>query len=119
MDISFNESNLLHWLDTHNEDDFDKLSFGVVRMDYDGMVTAYSHVLPALAGVARPNAVSKHFFTQVGPCTNNFMVAEKYNAPVLDETLPYILTYITKPTPVQLRLLKGLQGNQYLVIKKA
>lgn len=118
MGITFNDPALPQWLDTHAEDDFNQLAFGVVKMDYNGIVTAYSEPLLKIVAVTRPNAIGKHFFTQVGVCTNNFMVAEKYSAQVLDETLPYILTYITKPTPVQLRLIKGLQGNQYLAVKK-
>jgi hypothetical protein len=47
------------------------------------------------------------------------MVAEKFNAKQLDETLPYMFTYVTKPTPVELRLIKGSNGNQYLLAKKA
>ena len=51
--------------------------------------------------------------------SNNFMVAEKYQTEVLDEVIPYMFTYITKPTPVELRLIKGKNGNQYLLAKNA
>lgn len=113
MKISFNDPNLLEWLDA--EADYDCLSFGVIKMDYNGMVTEYNRAQFDLTGVAAENAVGKHFFTQVAPCTNNFMVAEKYRQGILDESLPYIFTYITKPTKVELRLIKGRKGNQYLL----
>jgi hypothetical protein len=47
------------------------------------------------------------------------MVAEKYMGDVLDETIPYIFTYITKPTKVKLRLIKGKNGYQYLLTQNA
>lgn len=109
----FNDPNLPEWLDA--EVDYDRLSFGVVKMDYDGIVTEYNRAQFDLTGVAAENAIGKHFFTQVAPCTNNFMVAERYRQSILDESLPYIFTYITKPTKVELRLIKGPKGNQYLL----
>lgn len=117
--MTFNAPKISEWLDANPADNFDSLSFGVVKMDYNGFVVSYSHSLYILTGVSKENAVGKHFFTQVAPCTNNFMIAEKYKLPELDETLPYMFTYITKPTPVELRLIKGSNGNQYMLAKKA
>jgi hypothetical protein len=47
------------------------------------------------------------------------MVAEKYKKDILDEVIQYMFTYITKPTPVELRLIKGKNGSQYLLAKNA
>lgn len=113
MKKSFNDPDLPEWLDA--EVDYDQLSFGVVKMDHKGIVTEYNRTESNLTGIAAENAIGKHFFTQVAPCTNNFMVAERYSQRILDEFLPYIFTYITKPTKVELRLIKGLKGNQYLL----
>lgn len=119
MHIEFNDPELLPWLETHSEETFDSLPFGVVKMNQEGTITAYSAALSALAGISKENAVGKNFFTQVAPCTNNFMVAEKYKMDSLDESMPYMFTYVTKPTPVLLRLLKGNKGYQYLLAKNA
>jgi photoactive yellow protein len=119
MNLTFDDPSLPQWLDNHSAEAYDELPFGVVKMNYDGMVTAYGKAQSYLSGVAKENAEGKNFFSQVAPCTNNFMVAEKYNADSLDETLPYIFTYITKPTPVVLRLIKGNNGSQYLLAKNA
>ncbi len=119
MEIAFNSPALLGWLDTHSDDSYDSLPFGIVKMDYSGKIIAYSDALTVLAGISKENAVGKNFFTEVAPCTNNFMVAEKYKNKELDEALPYMFTYITKPTPVELRLIKGINGHQYLLAKIA
>lgn len=116
---NFNDPALPEWLDNHQETDFDQLSFGVVQMNHDGVITAYNQPLSDLAGVSKENAMGKHFFTQIAPCTNNFMVAEKYKQDLLDEVMPYMFTYITAPTPVELRLIKRKNGRQYLLAKNA
>ena len=117
--ITFNDPSIAEWLDASSVENFDSLPFGVVKMNYSGTILSYNQTQSNLSGVSKDNAVGKHFFTQVAPCTNNFMVSEKYNAQQLDETLPYMFTYITKPTLVELRLIKGINGNQYLLAKKA
>jgi len=116
--MTFNTPAIGEWLDSNSEENLDSLPFGVVKMDYHGIVSLYNQTQSDLSGVLKENAIGKHFFTQVAPCTNNFMVSEKYHKEQLDEILPYMFTYITKPTPVDLRLIKGSNGNQYLLAQK-
>ncbi len=119
MKQSFDDANLLNWLDDAQAEDLDHLDFGVVRMNYENTVTAYNNAECKISGLDKTYTIGKHFFEQVAPCTNNFMVSEKYKNDVLDETLPYIFTHITKPTKVTIRLLKGKMGYQYLLAKLA
>jgi photoactive yellow protein len=119
MKPSFSDANMIDWLDSNTEESYDTLTFGVVQMNGQGIVTAYNTYLSVIGGISKENAIGKQFFSQVAPCTNNFMVAEKYRQESLDEELPYIFTYVTQPTPVILRLIKGKKGTQYLLAKKA
>lgn len=119
MTPTFSEATIIHWLDSNSEESYDMLPYGVVRMNELGIVTAYNSNISIIGGVTKENAIGKNFFVQVAPCTNNFMVAEKYQQETLDEEMPYMFTYITQPTPVILRLLKGKNGNQYLLAKNA
>jgi photoactive yellow protein len=119
MKPSFSDANIIDWLDSNSEESYDSLIFGVVQMDSKGIVTAYNNYETVIGGISKENAKGKKFFTQVAPCMNNFMVAEKYQQESLDEELPYIFTYVTQPTPVILRLIKGKKGTQYLLAKKA
>lgn len=119
MEQSFNDANLLKWLDNATEEDLDLLGFGVVRMNHQDIVLAYNNAECKISGFEKENTIGKNFFIQVAPCTNNFMVSEKYKNDDLDETLPYIFTHITKPTKVILRLLKGKVGYQYLLAQLA
>jgi photoactive yellow protein len=119
MNPLFNDSSLPEWLDLQSDEIYDTLNFGLVKMNYSGMITAYNVVLSELAGVSKEKALGKNFFIEIAPCTNNFMVAEKYKKDILDEVIQYMFTYITKPTPVELRLIKGKNGSQYLLAKNA
>jgi len=110
-------------LETHlsacGDPELDELPFGVVKMDKNGTVLYYNSYESALSGLSREQVVGKDFFTQVAPCTNNKLVARRYQEESLDETLDYVFTYRMQPTPVRLRLLKGKDSaQQYLLVER-
>ncbi len=119
MKQSFDDANLLNWLDNAQAEDLNHLDFGVVRMNYENIVVTCNDAECEILGYDKINTIGKDFFEQVAPCTNNFMVSEKYKNDVLDKPLPYIFTHITKPTKVVIRLIKGQMGYQYLLAKLA
>jgi hypothetical protein len=56
----------------------------------------------------------------VAPCTNNFMVALRYDEEDLDATVNYVFSYRLRPTPVRLRLLKSTKmGRQFMIVERA
>ncbi len=118
MNNEFDSNDILEWLDEQPDEILDNLNFGLVKMSRTGTVVFYNKEEELITGVKRENSIGKHFFTQVAPCTNNFLVAEKYSKATLDEQVQYIFTYVTQPIPVQLRLLKGEGDNQYMLVKK-
>lgn len=119
MSPEFSSVNIIAWLEEQGDQVYNSLPFGLVKMNTDGIIVAYNKAESDIAGVATENAIGKHFFTGVAPCTNNFMVAEKYNSPEVDEELDYMFTYVTQPTKVRLRLLKSAgHSHQYLLVKK-
>lgn len=92
--------------------------FGIVKMAHDGSVTDYNDWQSKFTGMSKDAVMGKHFFTQVAPCTNNFMVGQKYDSnDTLDESIDYTFTLKMSPTPVKLRMLKG-SGAQYLLVDK-
>ncbi len=99
---------------------FDELPFGVVAMKHDGTIVAYNKWESELAKIPQSRAVGQNFFTDIAPCTNNFMVSGRYAEETeLDETLPYLFTLRMEPTKVQLRLLKREGSkNQYLLVDR-
>jgi len=103
----FSNTHLHAQLDDYSPQDLDALNFGVVRIDESGKVVYMNEYEAQLANLNQSDVPGKHFFSQIAPCTNNFMVAEKYHSPqeARDELLDYVFTYRVKPTPVTLRLL--------------
>ncbi|MBC8010378.1 MAG: photoactive yellow protein [Burkholderiales bacterium] len=111
---------LLTELETASPAALDAAEFGLVRMKPDGTVLAYNTYEARLSGLSPEGVMGKNFFTQVAPCTNNFMVAERFQEPgALDALIDYVFTYKMKPTKVRLRLLKRADATeQYLAVAK-
>ncbi len=119
MEIEFSSKSLLTWLESQQNSMYDELPFGVVKMNKNGIVVYYNKQESTITGVDSGMAVGKNFFVQIAPCTNNFMVAEKYKLAELDEELNYLFTYVTTPTKVKLRLLKSAEHwHQYMLVHK-
>ena len=116
----FSEPGLGKLLNQLGDAELDTFPFGIVKMDLTGKILFYNQAESKIAGVAAEQAIGKHFFTQVAPCTNNFLVATRYGETSLDEELDYIFTYVMTPTRVRLRLLRAFGSPfQYLLVKPA
>jgi len=117
--VDFAQADIAERLDTADSDTLDLLSFGVVKMDLNDVVLDYNDAESRLSGLSKESVVGRNFFTQVAPCTNNFMVAERYHEhDVLDETIEYVFTYRMRPTKVRLRMLKDVRRNyQYMLVE--
>lgn len=101
-------------------DQLDVLPFGVVGLSSDGMVELYNATESRMAGIAADSIMGTAFFLTTAQCMNNFMVAQRIaDEAELDATLPYVLTFRMRPTPVTLRLLKGPSSKRsYLLIQR-
>ena len=117
--MNLTDTDALSKLDSASASQLDAESFGIVKMDHTGKVIEYNSAQSKFTGMQKNNVIGKHFFSEVAPCTNNFMVAQQYDSnATLDQTLDYTFTLKMSPTPVKLRLLKGA-SNQYLLVQKA
>jgi photoactive yellow protein len=121
LDWNFTDPRLLEWLEAADDAALDAAPFGVVVMTEDGVVTSYNAAESRLAGLAPAKVVGRHFFSAVAPCTNNFMVAHRFEMePVLDAIIDYVFTLRMKPTKVKLRLLKQPgRRRMYLLVERA
>lgn len=105
-------------LDTLDDAALDAVGFGVVRMSLDGRIEAYNGYESKLSGLSPSRVIGKHFFSEVAPCTNNFLVASRYEAASLDEQVPYVFTLRMRPRKVMLRLVKRDGSKwQYLLVR--
>jgi photoactive yellow protein len=88
----------------------DRLEFGVIGFDGDGVVRLYNSFESRCAGLSSGNVVGQPMFTIVAPCMNNYLVAQRFEdaaaaGTVLDATIDYVLTLRMRPVKVSLRLL--------------
>ncbi|MBW8898692.1 MAG: phosphonate transporter [Massilia sp.] len=91
-------------------DELDRLDFGVIGFDDETNVCQYNRTESEAAGLTPPRVLGQPLFTNVAPCMNNFMVAQRFedaqdDGTVLDDTIDYVLTLRMRPVKVALRLL--------------
>lgn len=118
--MKFDDAAGLAQLEAMSAQALDELTFGVVRMRADGEVVAYNAFESKLAGLTKDRVLARNFFSDVAPCTNNYMVAERFlSEPELDATLDYIFTLRMMPTAVKLRLLRSANAeHMYLLVNR-
>lgn len=107
---AFDSADLAHALHGASPAFLDALDVGVIALDNAGKVLAYNTFEQRLAGLCAGDVIGRDFFVEVAPCTNNFMVRERFvdawqSKTPLDEVIRYTFTYRMKPTRVRLRLL--------------
>ena len=114
--MTFDDVPMIEMLSTMDEAALDGLPFGVVGLDNANMVELYNAHEERYSGLPRGIVVGRHFFSDVAPCMNNYMVAERLEEAPLDATLPYVLTFRMRPTPVRLRLLHASEALRRWVL---
>ena len=110
---------LLEALETVPLDGIDDVGFGLIVMDRDGRVTGYNRAESQFSGLPPEEVTGRNFFVEVGPCTNNYLIAQRYqDDDDLDEQIDYVFTYRMSPTPVRLRLMaRRGSSRQYLAVR--
>jgi len=108
--LSFTTPALLEQLAQLNAEQLDQLDFGVIGFDADTSVCRYNRTESDAAGLTPPRVLGQPLFTNVAPCLNNFMVAQRFEDAedgntALDETIDYVLTLRMRPIKVKLRML--------------
>lgn len=96
----------------------DALDYGVIRMTTDGTVVAYNRWETALSGLSAGRVLGRNFFTEVAPCTNNYLVADRMRAGGdLDARVAYIFSVRMRPTAVTLRLLRSGDADMFMLVR--
>jgi photoactive yellow protein len=117
--VIFDDIDVYDQLMSTSDDELQDTTFGVVAMDTDHRVVFYNHTESTRAGLTPEKVVGRHFFSEVAPCTNNFMVAQRFETEdELDATIDYVFTLRMKPTPVRLRLLaRPDEERRFLLVR--
>ena len=116
----FTDPGLFDWLNSATVVELDTLPYGVIAMSLDGTVEAYNLAESKLAGLTPERVIGKNFFSSVAPCTNNFMVAHRFQTEAdLDAVIDYVLTLRMTPKKVHMRMLRRHDASRmFLVIQR-
>ena len=124
-EMTFDTPDLLAHLAQLSADELDRLDFGVIGFDDATRVCRYNRFEASAAGLAPAGVLGQPLFTNVAPCLNNFMVAQRFedaadDGTALDDTIAYVLTLRMRPVKVALRLLAapGVPVRYVLVQRK-
>lgn len=117
----FDSPDLNCWVDTAEAGELDRLAFGMIGMARHGghCVTHYNQAESEASGLSPARVLSRPFFTEVAPCTNNALVHGRYReAEQLDVTIDYVFTLRMRPTPVRLRLMNTpTSGTMWMAVQ--
>lgn len=107
--VQFSQPNLGECIDALTDAELDRLEFGVIAFDAQYVVRLYNAFEAEYAGLSLQQVIGLPLFTDVAPCMNNFLVAQRFEdavaeGVVLDVTLDYVLTLRMRPVKVKLRL---------------
>lgn len=121
---SFDTRGLADLLDASSQEQLDALEFGVIGFDADTIVQRYNAVESQAAGLSPQRVLGEPLFTNVAPCLNNFLVAQRFEDAAdegseLDDTIDYVLTLRMRPIKVKLRLLASAGGaHRYVLVQR-
>ena len=120
-DLTFAAPGLHARLAQLSPEQLDRLDFGVIGFGADAKVSQYNRTESDAAGLSALRVLDQPLFTNVAPCLNNFMVAQRFedaqdNDSALDDTIDYVLTLRMRPVKVKLRLLAEAGSEQRYVL---
>ncbi|QNA88924.1 phosphonate transporter [Massilia sp. Dwa41.01b] len=121
---SFDDRDLASTLEASSQEQLDALDFGVIGFDADAIVQRYNAFESQAAGLSPQRVLGEPLFTNVAPCLNNFMVAQRFedaadDASELDDTIDYVLTLRMRPVKVKLRLLASTaSATRYVLVQR-
>lgn len=124
-DLSFDSGSLSAVLAQLSGPALDDLPYGLIGFDAQNRITHYNRHEASMAFFEPAQVLGQDLFVELAPCLNNYLVAGRYEDAqaqglALDETMPYVLTFRMRPTPVRMRLLAP-QGHptRYLLIQRS
>jgi photoactive yellow protein len=112
LHLQFSQSDLAEAIDALDDGGLDRLDFGVIGFEANGLVRRYNAFESQQAGLSPKRVLGTGMFTIVAPCMNNFMVGQRFTeaaatGATLDTTIDYVFTLRMRPVKVRLRLLAG------------
>lgn len=108
--MKFDQPDLLHQLESLDDAALDRVGFGAIGFDSNGLVRRYNAHESRASGLPATAVLGQPLLTDIAQCMNNYLVAQRFedaasNNQPLDETIDFVLTWRMRPTKVKLRML--------------
>ncbi|HHP7237088.1 PAS domain-containing protein [Longibacter sp.] len=121
-ELSFGAEDLEPRLAHADKETLNRVDFGVIRLDDDGIVQFFNRYESDLSGVDPEEALGQNFFNDLAPCSNNRLFRGRFKDGVrkgeMDERFTYTYTYKMRPTLVEVRLYRDNDGQNWIFVQK-
>ena len=95
-------------METLTPRDLDNLPFGVIKLDKDGVVQAYSAAEGKFSGYRPEDVIGKNWFTEVAPCTALTEFQERFEEGMasgeLDAFFDFVFEFPKRPMNAQIQM---------------
>jgi photoactive yellow protein len=121
---TFVDKQVLDNLGSLNEQNIEKLPYGVVKLDDDGNIELYNQYnYEHFADFQGKSVIGKNYFEEVAPCSNNFIFSGRFKRGVendfLNSVFDYCFTYKMMPTNVRIHLYRDPDTKTNWIFLKA
>jgi photoactive yellow protein len=107
-------------LDRLSPEDLDRLPYGAIQVDGDGVIRFYNRAEARLSGRDRDRVLGRNFFLDVAPCTNmpSFFgrFREGVDAGALDVGFDYVFAFRMAPVRVHIRMCGPTDEGLYWIL---
>lgn len=120
--LTFDALDIHAALDAAADEELERATFGVIRLNEANEVVHYNAWEARLANRAPEEVLGRPFFSEIAPCTNNSMVAQRFEDPLgVDTVIDYEFRHERmRPTRVRLRLLRSPSSPwRYVLVTQA
>jgi len=122
IDVDGSREDLHLRLPRMSHSEIDALDVGVIQLDDAGYVVLYNRAEARFAGFTPEQAIGKHFFGELAPCTNNQLLYGKFEQGIrdgkLDARIAYTFTFRMRATYVELHLYRDAEtGTNWLIVE--
>lgn len=123
MHQTFVDEKVLANLGSLTQSHADKLPYGVVKVDDEGIIEIYNkYCYDEFADFKGTSVVGKNYFDEIAPCTKNFMFSGRFERGVesgeMDFLFDYCFTYKIMPTNVKVHLYRDQSSNTNWIFLK-
>jgi photoactive yellow protein len=99
----------------------DRMTFGIIELDYDGIVRAYNMGEAKISGRDPKDMIGRHFFTDIAPCTQTPEFYGRFKAGIrsgnLNARFDYVFNHQMDPTAVRVTMITSVvEGEQRVLV---